>query len=172
MELTQGTKSSIEMFDFDNGANDEGLSDKVVEVSSFEIEQESDLTLQSTHIASDKQKATLAQEITVGNATFDNSVDIIQRLNIHVGDEILADAAENGIDGVEATLTPFQVVDVQRAREEGGARHVKAIVGSRLLWVVECEFLRIAEHDYLIQGSNGHPVLMEGQAHGLAEGSG
>ncbi|NVK19165.1 MAG: cadherin-like domain-containing protein, partial [Methylocystaceae bacterium] len=96
MAQNQGTKSSIEMFDLDNMGNEEGLSDQVFVINDFEIEQESDLTLQATHMGSDKSKAIHAEGYTGdGAAQFkDNSAEL-QRLHVKVPQEDLQDAAGN-----------------------------------------------------------------------------
>ncbi|WP_417820356.1 cadherin-like domain-containing protein [Terasakiella sp.] len=97
MEQNQATKSSIEMFDLDTGANDQGLSDKVVVINNFEIEQESDLALQSTHIASDKSKALGEQNIsTDGNLSNDDDANNLQHLKVNISSEDLSSAAQTG----------------------------------------------------------------------------
>lgn len=101
MEQNQGTKSSIEMFDLDTGANDQGLSDKVVVINNFEIKQESDLTLQATHIASDKSQAPGEQSISTGNRLLEqDETNNIQHLKVNIPSEDLSSAAQAGKFGL------------------------------------------------------------------------
>ncbi|WP_419797048.1 MAG: cadherin-like domain-containing protein [Terasakiella sp.] len=101
MEQNQGTKSSIEMFDLDTGANDQGLSDKVVVINNFEIEQESDLTLQATHIASDKSQAPGEQSISTGSRLLEqDETNNIQHLKVNIPSEDLSSAAQAGKFGL------------------------------------------------------------------------
>ncbi|WP_135077258.1 cadherin-like domain-containing protein [Terasakiella sp. SH-1] len=110
MEVKAGTKSSIEMFDLENMGQQEGLSNQVVEVSNFEIEQESDLTLQATHIANDKDKARLAQEIALkDSAEFAEESIEIQRLHVRVDQATLQEAAANDkLILLQLDLSPYQ----------------------------------------------------------------
>ncbi|WP_126464967.1 cadherin-like domain-containing protein, partial [Candidatus Terasakiella magnetica] len=110
MEENQGTKSSIEMFDLENMGNEGQLSDQVVEINNFEIEQESDLTLQATHIANDKDKARLAQEIaTKDSAEFEDYSVELQRLHVRVDPDTLRDAEANGqVVALQLDLSPYR----------------------------------------------------------------
>ncbi|GGF70088.1 hypothetical protein GCM10011332_25120 [Terasakiella brassicae] len=85
------------MFDLDTGANDQGLSDKVVVINNFEIEQESDLALQSTHIASDKSKSLGEQRISTGSRlSNDDDANSLQHLKVNISSEDLSSAAQAG----------------------------------------------------------------------------
>ena len=106
MVENQGTKSSIEMFDLDNGGNQEGLSDQVIVINNFEIEQESDLTLQATSMASDKSRVDESRgNILDGGAAIESDNTDLQRYNVNID----ADALNAASDADKTALIPLDL---------------------------------------------------------------
>ena len=95
MVETQGTKSSIEMFDLESGIGQEGLSDQVIVINDVQIESEQDLTLQNAHFGSTDTRTLQSDEAgTSGNLTEEDNIDALQRLKVSVNEDALASAAE------------------------------------------------------------------------------
>ncbi|NVJ90762.1 MAG: cadherin-like domain-containing protein, partial [Methylocystaceae bacterium] len=106
MAENQGTKSSIEMFDLDNGGNQEGLSDQVIVINNFEIEQESDLTLQATSMASDKSRVDESRgSILDGGAPIESDNTDLQRYHVNID----ADALNAASDADKTALIPLDL---------------------------------------------------------------
>ncbi|MDV7341796.1 calcium-binding protein, partial [Terasakiella sp. A23] len=95
-ETGNKAKSSIEMFDLHSDGADEGLSDQIFVINKIDVENETDITLQNSHMGSEDSHLAQEQEHTSGGELDLNSEDLIEHFAVRVADEDLAQAASEG----------------------------------------------------------------------------